>query len=194
MIKIANFLAITAFVGLFINCVGEEIKNVQENLHKFNCLNCKLEYRYNEEVKFEIVYAGNTKIGVKFGIKVKIGEKWMLLVEDIGSAVPDIDPVSKKQCFRKLEDNSYSGHSIWMFKQNQKREVLWNKQVSLSIEMFEKNKHVMNPLKDEDGELVPYNINRGGKLKLFVYSGAPYLSTQDPQMDLFEFDFIGVKE
>lgn len=102
--------------------------------------------------------------------------------------------MNKKQFFRKLDDNSYSGHSIWMFNQNQKREILWNKQVSLSVEVFEKNKNVMNPLKDEEGELVPYNINRGGRMKLFVYRGMPYLSTQDPQTDLFEFDLIGIRE
>lgn len=47
------------------------------------CMNCKSIYKFNEEMKFEIIYSGNDKLGVKFGIKIKQNGKWMLLVEDI---------------------------------------------------------------------------------------------------------------
>ena len=138
-------------LGFTIMASGPSKQISGEKHIQLKCLNCKKEYAFEEEIKFNILYEDKEDLFINFGIKLYSGGDWKLLADDVRAAG--------------------SSHKIasWKFSSGEVKEVKWDKHVMLSPEKLKRD----NVSLPEDSEIISYDITRGGYLMLFGWKVSP---------------------
>ena len=127
-------------------------KQISDEKHfQLKCLNCKKEYNFEEEIKFNILYEGKEDIFINFGIKLYSGGDWKLLADDVRAAGSS----------QKIASLKFSSGEV--------KEIKWDKHLMLPPEMLQRD----NVSLPKDSEIISYDITKGGYLLLFGWKVSP---------------------